>query len=115
MKLDLNKPVQTRDGNKVRILCTNRNGDMPIVGLVDQGVTPETVVAWALDGRSRVSVWGSQDDLINVPIEREVWVNGYEDKDFGSIYKTKECADRFALSNRISRQKFIIIEGQFDE
>ena len=31
--LDINKPVQTRDGQPARILCTDKKGNLPILAL----------------------------------------------------------------------------------
>lgn len=44
-KIDFTKPVQTRDRRAVRILCTDRATDRPVVGLVGN-----EVVAWRKDG-----------------------------------------------------------------
>jgi hypothetical protein len=70
-KLDLSKPVQTRDGRKVRILCTDAKSGLPIVGLVsccsDLGSPIEEIYAWMASGA--VSLLGASTgaDLINVP------------------------------------------------
>jgi hypothetical protein len=65
--LDLTKPVQTREGHKVRILCTNRAGGLyPIVALVDEGRGIEVTGSWTRDGLNVVGD-PSPRDLINVP------------------------------------------------
>lgn len=50
------KPVCTRDGRRVRILCFDRKGypESPIMGLVDEG-DRETFVSWRPDGSVRFS------------------------------------------------------------
>lgn len=67
-KLDLTKPVQTREGDPVRIICTDRKGEYPIVGLVlsDHGDGHEVVRAWPIDGQF-YSKNMQHLDLINVP------------------------------------------------
>jgi hypothetical protein len=67
-KLDLSKPVQTRDGRKVRILCTDAKTSFPIAGLVtcdDDGC--EAFYAWRSSGRLLDLDTESDEDLINVP------------------------------------------------
>jgi len=63
--LDLTKPVQTRDGHPVRILCTDRKNVYPVVGLVTE-YGDEHVRSWPASGR-----FYADDpqglDLINVP------------------------------------------------
>lgn len=48
--IDLTKPLQTRDGRPVRLLCADAKGPAPLVGLIDQqsGEYPER---WHLSGR----------------------------------------------------------------
>jgi len=79
-KFDITKPVQTRNGLKVRILCTDRAGDFPVVGLVKDGQT-ESTQSWRLNGRFTTSnVVDHSWDLVNVPvrIQRTVWLNIYD-------------------------------------
>ena len=35
--IDINKTYRTRNGRPVRILCTDRAGDFPVVALVGRG------------------------------------------------------------------------------
>lgn len=67
-KLDLTKPVQTREGDPVRIICTDRKGEYPIIGLItsDNGNGHEDVRAWPIDGQFH-SKNMQRLDLINVP------------------------------------------------
>jgi hypothetical protein len=91
MTLDLSKPVQTRDGRKVRILCTDAKGDFRIAGLIDEG-RHEYAATWGMTGRMELGGL-SPSDLVNVPEpERTVWLNVYEG---GQIigYDSKEMAD----------------------
>jgi len=61
--LDFTKPVQTKDGRKVRILCTDAPGDYPVVGLL--GNTP---YSWTIDGKyNRGLLVHDLRDLVNAP------------------------------------------------
>jgi hypothetical protein len=69
-KLDLTKPVQTRDGRPVRILATDarRGNDRHVVGLIDNNGFNDVVCVWGQDGM----VYSAKIDdavcgLINVP------------------------------------------------
>ena len=69
-KLDLTKPVQTRDGRPVRILCVDarRGNDRHVVGLIDNNGFNDVVCVWGQDGM----VYSAKIDdavcgLINVP------------------------------------------------
>lgn len=68
MTLDLNKPVQTRDGRPVRILCTDaRFGPgHRIVGLIDNGGA-DTWCSWKPSGFAFQDGMERNYDLINVP------------------------------------------------
>jgi hypothetical protein len=65
-KFDPSKPVQTRDGRKARIICTDRICDMPILALVptQHGKEFECVWQYKADGTTGVN---SDIDLINIP------------------------------------------------
>jgi hypothetical protein len=69
MSIDFTKPVQTRNGDKVRILCTDAVVDdgEPVIGLYRRNGC-DIVGGWDLSGK-----WSSDDDydhpmdLVNVP------------------------------------------------
>lgn len=67
-KLDLTKPVQTRDGRPVRILCADaRFGTgYTIVGLIDNGGA-DTWCSWKPSGFALQDGKERNYDLINVP------------------------------------------------
>ena len=91
---DPTKPVQTRDGRKVRILCIDRKDDIdPIVGLVDDNGR-ERISSWRENGKyyhNREGIYGY--DLVNIPEHKSAWGNVYS---YGSpsilLYGTKEDA-----------------------
>lgn len=70
--LDLTKPVQTRDGKPVRILCTDGPNDhYPVAGWAEGERGPNY---WALDGRYHSSLGHMNGkDLINVPERVVEW------------------------------------------
>jgi len=97
MTIDFTKPVQTRDGRKVRILCTDRQGEKPVVGLAAERDGSDSIFAWSADGRH---LHGCPNlDLVQAPETWEVtgWVNVYQDGEgspsFGSIWNTRQDAD----------------------
>lgn len=69
--LDFTKPVQTRDGRNVRILCTDGGGEYPVIGYCDplegDGDEGRIIGCWLLSGKT-VSFGGDHElDLINAP------------------------------------------------
>ena len=70
--IDWKKPVQTKCGLPVRILCTDAEGDYPVVGLID-GIPQQ----WDLHGNSEgcSGDWG----LENTPPLEKFYVNINED------------------------------------
>ena len=72
MTLDFSKPITTRDGQAVRILCTDGPGERPIVGIV--GVSAKQ---WGLDGGYVRGMPDHGSNLINPPVKRRGWVNLY--------------------------------------
>ena len=63
--------AQTRDGRRVRVLCTDRKGHEPIVGLCADAYGGETVLAWKANGDFNGF---KACDLINPPVKRRGWV-----------------------------------------
>jgi hypothetical protein len=104
MKIDITKPVRTRDGRSVRILCTDKKGNYPIVGLVTNEDGSETVCSYRLDG-VYYSAGESGCDLVNVPVRVERWLNIYHPSLSHSVYPeyctTRDIADSQAGPNRI--------------
>lgn len=102
MPLDLSKPVQTRDGRKVRILCTDAAEPWPVVGVLPRQMRPGDFIGrWDTEGRSQ----DGTTDIVNAP-DPSFWLNIYErgclspNADDGSILKvpaaTKDEADERA-------------------
>ena len=106
--IDFTKPVQTRDGRKVRVLCTDGPRPYSICGYIGSNVSPST---WRVDG-SLVSCRGpDKADLINVPETRVGWVNMYPKYP----HTTRAAADDSADPTRIACVRVTYEVGQFDE
>lgn len=107
--IDFTKPVQTRDGKRVRILCTDATRTQPVIGTIYEDVSDE-IYTWSITGEW-MTTKGTKYDLINVPerIERDVWVNVYpEDRSFDMVHQFKESADRNANESRLACVKIHI-------
>lgn len=73
--IDMNKKYQTRDGRKVRILCTDGpDFRAPVVGVVEGDWF---ITVWPSSGEHTTQE-PCQRDLIPAPEEVTLWVNVYE-------------------------------------
>lgn len=109
MTVDINKKYQTRDGEKVRIYCTDGGGDYPVHGAIWNINTEEWLsFQWTSEGKFHN---GAEDDFdlfeVKPRIHRERWVNVYRDKTLG-FYYSKESADKCAESDRMACVKVVI-------
>lgn len=84
-KLDLTKPMRPRNGNEVRILCTDGPGDEPIVGFYNGDL-----LRWSREGFYLGSQSPCHIDLVNVLEKRTVWVFEFIDRTFG-VSTNKQC------------------------
>ena len=71
------KPVYTRDGRKVRIICFDRKGDTPIVALIEPVDGIENLQCFYNDGKC-FNDSTSDIDLMMLPEKKEGWVNVYK-------------------------------------
>lgn len=99
------KEVVTRDGKKVRILCTDADSNKPIVALV-RNRHFEQVVIYDKDGVGPTY----SHDLFFATVKNEGWVEVYESQDGKrfpgrTIYATKEEAEKKAASSRLAIAK----------
>lgn len=77
---DISKQVITRDGRNVRILCTNRKGNTPIIALVEKvcyNKPIELVVVYNINGRAEENR-ESNLDLFFKTEKKEGWINIYK-------------------------------------
>ena len=96
--------VVTRMGRDVRIICTDRKGDCPIVALVKmyEGDS-EDVATYSKDGATNDYV-SYRYDLFFAPKKKEGWINIYVNNWLdGKIYPSK----KEALSMRNGDMKYI--------
>ena len=99
-KFDPTKPVQTRDGRKARIICTDRDfTGYSIVALIKTESEEERIEAYRSDGSRKF--YRDDLDLINVPEKVTMYVNVYRDADHkigcGYAYTTEEHARKNAV------------------
>lgn len=99
------KPVCTRDGRKVRILCYDLKGaEYPIVALVEaHDYLDESISTYDRNGRFDHDR-ENKNDLMMLSWKKEGWVNVYKSYNVGkkipcmaSIYPTKEEAKKSSV------------------
>ena len=113
---DPTKPVQTRDGRKARIVCTdNIHHKFPIVGLITERCGEEVPNLFMSSGRYHNEDEESRNDLINIPEKHVRYLNIYEDGLYSTPFEFKEDADRCSGSNRTGRIRIEYEDGQFDD
>lgn len=98
-----NRQVVTRDGRKVRIICTDRKGDTPIIALVNDGLPDceEFCYSFFPDGKACEN-YENIIDLFFAPEKKEGWINIFEGVPDNkrryvrgvSIFKSKEDAEK---------------------
>lgn len=83
-------PFCTRDGRRVRIICHDKIGPLPMLGLVWSEGFDEFMVMYTENGFRNADGSDSRYDLMNareVPVPREFWINECRRGD-GSIGNT---------------------------
>ena len=117
--IDLTKPVQTRDGLKVRVLCTNMKGRDTVAGVITDHDGTDMVDAWQADGHYNIGPEEARTDLINVPEKRVVWVNMYEDSEHFGHNTLEEAIEGgengYGKQGCDARVRVEYEVGQFDE
>ena len=87
------RKVVTLNGDSVRIICTDRLGEFPIIGLVRTG-NIEEITSYMNSGRANRDV-PSEHDLFFAPERKEGWVNVYRQDNrqlCGNVYNTESEA-----------------------
>ena len=90
---DPTRKVVTMNGDSVRIICTDRLGEFPIIGLVRTDKV-ENVTSYKNSGRVYRDV-PSEGDLFFAPERKEGWVNVYRQDNrqlCGNVYNTESEA-----------------------
>ena len=91
------KPVCTRDGKPVRIICFDKRSDTPIIALVDDGEV-ELNLNFREDGHFGKGNDENPCDLMMLTEKKEYWINIYKYNKYRSfecssvLYNTKEEA-----------------------
>lgn len=94
------RKVVTRDGRNVRIICTDKRGDYPVVALIDiQDNGDESLDAFTENGCWALSGKESVNDLFFAPEKHERYVNIFEDEHGDSyamarIFESKKDAEK---------------------
>lgn len=90
-----NKKVITRDGNSVRILCTDAKGNFPIVALVETYNGSENVIRLRENGHFYNDTEDSRD-LFFALVKKSGWINLYRSNSITvlgtQVYGTEEGA-----------------------
>lgn len=103
------KKVVTRDGRKIRIICTDAKTPYPIIALVEStDGTTEQLLSFIKSGKyfdNRSSV----EDLFFAPEKHEGWINIYESLlgqyEGRIIYNNEEDAKKQSTSNCLATVK----------
>ena len=96
---DPSRKVVTINGDSVRIICTDRLGEFPIIGLVRTD-NIEQVTSYMNSGRAYRDV-PSEHDLFFAPEKKEGWVNVYRQDNLqlcGNVYNTESEANLHSRS-----------------
>lgn len=97
-----NREVVTRDGRNVRIICTDRKGDNPIIALVyNANVGQEYGYSFYPDGKYFIDK-DDEFDLFFAPEKHTDYINLYRNEDgyfLGAVYTSEEYAKNIAKGN----------------
>ena len=94
------KKVMTRDGDNVRIICTDKIGDCPLVVLIKSELGNEAIFEYTKDGKWYYDERECSLDLFFAPEKYEGWINIFKSSNdiafLGQslIYESKEDAKK---------------------
>lgn len=109
-KLDLTKPVQTRDGHKVEFIRDDLDDTFPVLGIITLPSGRLRAEKWRRDGSYFSGSGTSSLDLINVPEKRMTYVVIESD---GTVYQTNSPS-RYANEQDCSVVRIEYTVGQKD-
>ena len=106
--------VMTRDGRKVRIVCTDMKNEQPILALITEG-NREDIHFYYQNG-----VWcndfpNHKLDLVFAPIKKKGWINIFRCKTelyIGDVFETKEEAEKMG---KLSKNYITTIKIEWEE
>lgn len=94
--VDFTKPVTTRDGRKVRILCTDRKSLRSVIVLIENE-KEENCWSYLADGRYSSKDCETPHDLINPPVKK--YINLFKNDVGKMYYSTREEAEKAGNSS----------------
>lgn len=105
MKIEAGKTYKTRNGRKVRVICTDMRFDgYPVVGLVDYGSDREGAETFTAEGRFNHAIVDAPLDLVAEWREpAEVWLVVGGNGCWLGYYRSEEFAREFAAYQSGSR------------
>ena len=89
-----NRKLVTRDGREVRIICTDKKNDCPIVALVKSPDGKEITFSYTKEGEYFPGA-SDNKDLFFTNKKHEGWGIIYKSSLFSSIFSSKEEAKEF--------------------
>lgn len=106
--------VMTRDGRKVRIVCTDMKNKQPVLALITEG-NREDIHFYSQNG-----VWcndfpNHKLDLVFVPAKKKGWINIFRCKTelyIGDVFETKEEAEKMG---KLSKNYITTIKIEWEE
>ena len=98
------RKVATRDGKRVRIVCTDKMGACPVLGLV-KADEKEEILMYKDNGRI-FATRTSEYDLFFAPERKEGWVNLYKN-DIGHIYTGSVFDSKEEAESYLSRKDYL--------
>lgn len=103
-KIEMGKQYRTSGGRNVRVLCTDRKGDWPVVALVPDSTRPiEILVSYSSEGHANLNKSLSDYDLVEIKprINRTYWANIYKNSKVDSFiaYPSKDLADSMGFGS----------------
>ena len=112
---DPSRKVVTRDGKQVRIICTDAEGNYPIIGLISHegGERPES---FTKNGKY-INNNGSDSDLFFAPVKKSGWVNLFRrgsETETGVVFDTKDEA-RSILGKRPTQNYITTVHIEWEE
>ena len=99
-----NRPVITREGKKVRIICTDAKSIYPVLGLVDDGICGERFISCQENGRESNDLIESTNDLFFAPIIVKRWGIVYRKAE--RLFDTREEAEKWREEADEGEKKF---------
>ena len=112
---DYTKPARTKDGRKVRIICTDAKDDLGdyLVALVECA-NGEIIYTYSQDG-VLIGDEKSSINLENIPEKHVRYFNCYSSLHSSETYESRLHADRGCAGTRTACIRVEFEDGQFDE